>query len=64
MFNLRKGRTWCATRLDSDAFAGFFLGSTTTLALVLMVNFLRPTSVVEKRALEAAKQALYWIFLP
>jgi hypothetical protein len=45
MFNRRKGRAWCATRLDSDAFAGFFLGSTTTLALVLIVNFLLPTSV-------------------
>jgi hypothetical protein len=64
MFRLRKGLAWCATRLEPEAFAGFAVGSAVTLALVLTLNLLLPTNVVEKRVLEAAKQALHGTYLP
>ena len=64
MFNRRKGLAWCTTRFTSDTFEGFALGSTLTLALVLMWNFLLPTNVVEHHVLEVARQALYGIPLP
>ena len=64
MFDLRKGLAGGATRLESDAFAGFALGSTLTLAVVLILNLLLPTHVVENHVLEVARQALYGIPLP
>jgi hypothetical protein len=64
MFNLREELAWCTTRLDSDAFAGFVLGSGLTLTIVLTMSFLFPTHVVENHVLEAARQALHGIPLP
>ena len=64
MFNLRQGLAWCTTRLASDAFAGFVVGSTLTLALVLILNLLRPPYVVENHVLEVARQALHGIPSP
>jgi hypothetical protein len=64
MFNLRQGLASCTTCLASDAFASFTLGSSLTLALVLVWNLLRPTYVVERHVLEVARQALYGIPLP
>ena len=64
MFNLRQGLAWCTTRLASDAFASFTLGSSLTLALVLLWNLLQPTYVVERHVLEVARQALHGNPLP
>jgi hypothetical protein len=64
MFNLRQGLAWCTTRLASDAFESFALGSCLTLALVLVWNLLRPTDVVELHVLEVARQTLYGSPLP
>jgi type IV secretory pathway component VirB8 len=64
MFDRRKGRAWGTTRLDSDAFTGFALGSTLTLAVVLILNLLLPTHAVENHVLEVARKALYGIPLP
>ena len=64
MVNLREGLAWCTTRLTADAFPSFILGSTLTLALVLLWNLLQPSYVVERHVLEVAKQALYGSPLP
>jgi hypothetical protein len=64
MFNRRNGLAWGTTRFTSDTFEGFALGSTLTLALVLMWNLLLPTHRVENHVLEVARQALYGIPLP
>lgn len=59
MFNLRDRLAWCTTRLDSATFAGFVLGSTLTLALVLILNLLLPPYAIENHVLEVARQALH-----
>jgi hypothetical protein len=64
MFNLREGLAWRTTRLTSDTFEGFALGSILTLAMVLVLNLLLPTNVVEKHVLEVARQSLHGIPLP
>jgi hypothetical protein len=64
MFDLRKGQAPATTRFDSDAFVGFVLGSALTLAMVLTMNLLLPTHVVENHVLEVARQALYGNPLP
>jgi len=42
----------------------FTLGSSLTLALVLVWNLLQPTYVVERHVLDVARQALYGNPLP
>lgn len=64
MFNLREKLTWCIARLDSDAFAGFVLGSGLTLTVVLTMSLLWPTHGVERHVLAVAKQQLQGIPLP
>ena len=64
MFKRRDGRAWCTTCLDSDTFAGFVFGAILTLALVLILNLLLPSDLVEPRVLEVARQALYGIPSP
>ena len=64
MFDRRKGLAWGTRRLESDAFVGLALGSTLTLAVVLIVNLVLPSHVVEKHVLEVARQALYGMPLP
>ena len=64
MFNRRKEQARGTTCLDSDPVVGFALGSSLTLAMVLIVNLLLPTHRVEHRVLEAARQALHGIPLP
>jgi hypothetical protein len=64
MFNRQKGLAWGATHFTSDTLEGFALGSTLTLALVLMWNLLLPTLAVENHVLEVARQALYGNPLP
>jgi hypothetical protein len=64
MFNRREGQARGTTCRESDAFVGFALGSTLTLAMVLIMNLLVPTHVVERHVLEVARQALYGIRLP
>ncbi|MEO5730304.1 MAG: hypothetical protein ABI134_05845 [Byssovorax sp.] len=61
MFKLRGGLASCTTRLNSDSFMSFALGSSLTLVLVLVWNLLQPAYVVERHVLEVAKQALYGI---
>lgn len=64
MFNKRKGLASRASRLNSDTVGGAAVGSTLTLALVLICNLLMPPHAVEQRVLEVARQALYGIPLP
>ncbi len=64
MINLREKLAWCPTCLTADTFPSFILGSTLTLALVLLWNLLQPSYVVERHVLEVARQALYGIPLP
>ena len=64
MFKLREGLAWGMKRVASDPFMSFTLGSSLTLAVVLLWNLLQPTYVVERHVLEVARQALHGNHLP